>query len=295
MNPPEGRGRPGEDMPALALITDSTADIPVAEAEEAGVRIVRARSAFEEHAFSDGDLDPATLYGRMRDEGRAPRPFGVPELEWRAAFDAALADAGSVLCLVMPFDVSPSFTTASAAMLSMDDAPIKILNPGVASAGLCSFVLSLAGGAQEGWDLARALVAVDEIEPLCDTVFVPASIEWLERAGRLQLIEDRIGEIGDGTPIVRVGTRITGVAVAETHQAAIAKAIDTAGQRAGADTPLIVTVDHADNPDGAQRAAKMMASRWNVERVIVTELSATIGSQLGPGAIGIGVAPVARR
>src|SRR5688572_5030562 len=115
-------------MPALALITDSTADIPAAEAERAGVRIVRARSAFEEHAFSDGELDAATLYGRMRAEGRAPRPFGVPELEWRAAFEAALAEAESVLCLVMPFDVSPSFTTASAAMLSMDDAPIKILN-----------------------------------------------------------------------------------------------------------------------------------------------------------------------
>jgi fatty acid-binding protein DegV len=32
-----------------------------------------------------------------------------------------------------------------------------------------------------------------------------------------------------------------------------------------------------------------------VERLIVTELSATIGSQLGPGAVGIGVAPVAKQ
>lgn len=282
-------------MPALALVTDSTADIPEAEAAQAGVRVVRARSAFEEHAFSDGELSAGDLYGRMRTEVRAPRPFGVPEAAWRVAFDEALRDSDAVLCLVMPFDVSPSFTTACAAMLSMDDVPIKILNPGVASAGLCSFVLSLAAGAADGRDLARALVAVDEIEPLCDTVFVPADVEWLARAGRLQLIEDRIGEIGDGTPVVRVGTRITGVALAASHQAAIAKAVESAGQRAGDGTPVIVTIDHADNPDLAQRFAKMMEARWNVERVIVTELSATIGSQLGPGTVGIGVAPVARR
>jgi fatty acid-binding protein DegV len=104
-------------MPALALITDSTADIPAGLAAKAGIRVVRARSAFEEHAFSDGELPASELYGRMRAEGRGPRPFGVPETEWRAAFDAALTEARAILCLVMPIDVSPSFTTPSAAML----------------------------------------------------------------------------------------------------------------------------------------------------------------------------------
>jgi fatty acid-binding protein DegV len=39
----------------------------------------------------------------------------------------------------------------------------------------------------------------------------------------------------------------------------------------------------------------MKQSRWNVEQLIITEIIATIGTQLGPGAVGIGVAPVARR
>jgi DegV family protein with EDD domain len=282
-------------MPALALITDSTADVPAELAAEAGITLVPARAAFEEHAFNDGDITPADVYRRMRAEERAPRPFGVPETAWRAAFDAALKEARAILCLVMPFDVSPSFTTASAAMLSMDDPPIKILNPGVASAGLCSFVLSLSTGASTGWDLPRALVAVDEIEPLCDTVFIPGDPVWLERAGRMQLIEDRIGEVADGIPVVRVGTRITGVAVGDTHSAALRMAVDTAGQRAGDGTPLIVTIDHADDVELAERVAAMMQSRWKVERLIITELSTTIGAQVGPGAVGIGVAPVARR
>jgi fatty acid-binding protein DegV len=35
-----------------------------------------------------------------------------------------------------------------------------------------------------------------------------------------------------------------------------------------------------------------MAARWPIAELVVTELSATIGSQLGPGAVGIGVAPL---
>ena len=281
-------------MASLALITDSTADIPAPLAEKAGVRVVQSRAAFEEHAFDDDEQPASALYARMRAEQRAPRPFGVPESSFKAAFEEALADSREILCLVMPFDVSPSFTTASAAMLSLDAPNIKILNPGVASAGLCSFVLSLSAGVRAGSNLARTLAAVDLIEPLCDTLFVPADLAWLERAGRLQLIEDRIGEIGSGTPLVRVGTRITGVACADTHELALKKAVDTAGLRAGDRTPLIATIDHADAPDLAARVATMMRGRWNVEQLIVTELSATIGAQLGPGAVGIGVAPVGR-
>ena len=48
-------------------------------------------------------------------------------------------------------------------------------------------------------------------------------------------------------------------------------------------------------PELAARAAQMMRARWRVEELIVTNLSGTIGSQLGPGAVGIGVAPVARQ
>ena len=59
--------------------------------------------------------------------------------------------------------------------------------------------------------------------------------------------------------------------------------------------PMIVTIDHAANPALAGRMADAAKARWHVAELIVTELSATIGSQLGPGAAGIGVAPMPRK
>lgn len=280
-------------MPALTLVTDSSADLPPELQEELGIIVVPGRCAFDEHSFADGELSSAEFYGRMRHERRPPRPFGAPEEAFRVAFEAALARSPQLVCLVMPFDVVPSFTTASAAMLSMDGVDIKILNPGVASAGLCSLIVSLSAGVNAGWDRDALLAAVDELEPLCDALFVPNELEWLERTGRLPLIEDRIGQVGAGLPVVRVGTRITGVAREVTRERALKKAVETVGARAG-ERSLIVTIDHANAPDVAGQLAEMARRRWNVARLIVTDLSPTIGSQLGPGAIGVGVAPVAR-
>lgn len=278
-------------MPPITLVTDSSADLPPEVLAEGGLTVVLASFAFDEHSFADGDLSAADFYRRMSSSAHLPRPFGAPEAAYRTAFEAVLAAGGDPFCLVTPFDVLPSFTTAVAAMLSLDDVDMKVLNPGVASAGLCSLLVTLAAAVRSGATRQQLLDGVDRLGPRCDTLFVPAGASWLERAGRLQLIEDRLGEVGDGFPVLRVGTRVTGVALEDSFEAAIRRAVSLAGQRGGAGTPLVVTVDHADNPKAAESAAQQARASWQVERLIVTELSAAIGSQLGPGAVGIGVAP----
>jgi DegV family protein with EDD domain len=278
-------------MQRVALVTDSSADIPVSMQHETGVIVAPARFGFDDEMFSDGTLTSSVFYARMASEGAAPRPFGASEAAFAEAFRQALDAAESALCLITPFDVSPTFTTASAAVVAMDDPPIRVLNPGVASAGLCSLMTALSPYARAGQPMEVLLAAIDLLEPYCDTLFVPASARWLAEAGRLPLIEDRIGEIAGQTPIVRAGTRITGVSLEETHSAAIERAVQIAGLRAGDGTQIIVTITHADARETATHVADLLQRRWNVVRTIITELSATLGSQLGPGAVGIGVSP----
>jgi DegV family protein with EDD domain len=275
------------------IVTDSSADLPPGAAAALGVSVVPARFALAADSYSDGELPAHELYERLRAEAGPPRSFGVPEAAFRAAFDHAIEVADTVLCLVTPFDVSPSFTTASAAMLSMDEGDIKIMNPGVASAGLCSLVHALARGAQQGWTRQQVIDALDAIEPQCDTLFVPADIRWLAAAGRLPLIQDRIGEVGGGAAVVRVGTRIAGVAVRPSHADAISYLVANCQARAEAGAELIITVSHADAPDDAAAVAARIQQRWRPAEIVISALSSTIGGQLGPGAIGVGVSPVA--
>ena len=54
---------------------------------------------------------------------------------------------------------------------------------------------------------------------------------------------------------------------------------------------MVVCVDHAQNPDDAALIAEQARRRWDVVRLEMTELSPTFGAQLGPGAVGVGVAP----
>jgi DegV family protein with EDD domain len=286
-------------VPSVALLTDTTADLPPILQAELGVRVCRASASFAEHSYVDGELPSGEFFGRMRTAAAPPIPSAVTEDEFRAAFEAALAEAHDAVCLLMPFDVVASFTTAGIVAAELERAHAgrraKVINAGVASAGLGALVASLADGVRAGMGLTDVVAAVDEHGPLCDALFVPESSEWLARTGRLELICDKLGELEDDALVARAGTRITGVARCPDRAAALARAVELVGKRAGGDRPLVVLIDHAGSPDLAGELAERVRLRWKVERLVVTELSPTFGSQLGPGAIGIGVAPVLKR
>ena len=168
---------------------------------------------------------------------------------------------------------------------------MRIENPGIASAGLGALLLSISAGVATGWSRAELADAIDRLEPMTETLFVPASVAWLERSGRLALIEDRLGSLAGRVPVLRVGTRLTGAIAAESHDSALAKAVQVAGARAAAGTGFVALIAHAGAPDVAARVQQQLSETWNVTRCVVADLTSTIGSQLGPGAIGIGLAP----
>jgi DegV family protein with EDD domain len=278
----------------VQLATDSTTCLGAEAAAELGVAIARGSFAFEDQRSIDAEGAWRAAYERIRAEGRLPRAFAPSESTYLETFRGPTAAGQAVLCLVTPFDVSPSFTTASAAMLTVQDgtpgARIKIANPGVSHGGLGALLTTLAGRAAAGADLGALLEALEALEPCSDALVVPAETRWLAQSGRLAFVEEKLGELEDDVPVLRIGTRVTGVARGASHEAALAIAIARVGQRAGTGR-LNAVVAHAGALGLAEEAADRVRRRYAVERLIVTDLSMAIGAVVGPGAVAVGVAP----
>jgi len=279
-------------MQRVSIVSDTTAGLSPGVASELGLTLVAASYAFAESRHLDGE--GPDVYAQMTAQWSVPRTFGVAETAFREAFEYGLARTESVLCLVTPFEVNPSFTTACAAMLAIQfetpEARIKVANAGVGAAGLGALLLTLGQMAMGGAPMEALLEALEELEPQCDSLCLPETTEWLSRAGRLQLIEDRVGPLDQDLPIVRVGTRLTGVASVGAWSEGIARLLELVAARAGGGM-LNACVLHA----GSERAASELAARAREElpiaRLEVSTFSPTHGAQLGPGAIGIGVCP----
>ncbi|GIW13038.1 MAG: hypothetical protein KatS3mg062_0477 [Tepidiforma sp.] len=289
--------QPGMGVPVtkVQLVTDSTTCLGAEAALELGIGVARGSFAFADERLVDDERAWRAAYERIRGGAALPRTFAPSEAAFLEHFRPAAQSGKAVLCLVTPFDVSPSFTTASAAMLTVqDDLPaacIKISNPGVGHAGLGALLTSAAGMVAQGADLAALLAALEELEPRADALVIPESAEWLDASGRLALVEEKLGPLEADVPVLRIGTRVTGVARAASHEGALEAAIERVGQRAGAGAVVNAVVAHAAASGIAEEAADRLRTRYRVERLIVTELSMAIGAVAGPGAVAIGVAP----
>lgn len=281
-------------MAKVQLVTDTTTCLGGAAAGELRIAVARGSFAFADERVVDDELAWRAAYDRMRAGAGVPRTFAPAEAAFMEQFRRAAERGQAVLCLVTPFDVSPSFTTASAAMLTVQDevptARIKISNPGVGHAGLGALLATAADVALAGTDLDALLLRLEELGPRADALVVPETTRWLGAAGRLALVEERLGDLDGDWPVVRIGTRVTGVARASTHEEALEVAIRRVGERAG-DSVLNGVVAHAGAPGLAEEAADRLRARYRMERLIVTELSMAIGAVVGPGAVAIGIAP----
>jgi DegV family protein with EDD domain len=281
-------------MTRTILLTDTTADLPPDVAESLGIHIVPASAAFAEQAYADGSMSAADFYARLARDRERPLPSAPTPDAFEAAFQSLLEDADAIVCLLAPFDVTPTYTNANAAatMLGETGKRIRIVNPGVASLGLASLLVSLASDPGPSAEPQAFLDAIDQRSPRSDTLFVAPDVDWLEEAGHLRRIEERIGEVEDNVPIVRVGSRITGVELREGLPEAIRRMAEQVGRRLVNDEPAIATIAHTAMPDRAKEVQREIEGLLTIERVITTELSPTIGAQLGPGAVGVGVAPL---
>lgn len=281
-------------MNRTVLLTDTATCLGREAALELGVGLVAGSFSIGDERQGDDERAWRAAYERMLAGCELPRTFAPPERAFVEAMAGPARAGQPVLCLVTPFDVSPSFTTASAAVLTVQDdlpdARIKVVNSGVGHAGLGALLAGLAGMASAGASLEALLDAVEQLGPACEAVVIPAETRWLEASGRLALVEERLGPLDEDIPLLRIGSRVTGIGRAASHEEALEAALGRlAGCAAGG--PVNAVIGHAAAPGLAEEAADRLRRAYAVDHLVIAELPMTIGAIVGPGALAIGAAP----
>ena len=127
------------------------------------------------------------------------------------------------------------------------------------------------------------------------SLFYVATLEYLRRGGRVGAAAALVGSALAVKPILAIedGRVVTREKV-RTASRAIARLEDLAARAAGV-RPVEVTVTHLDNPDQAEALSERLAGRLG-ERLVgpirVGEVGAVLGAHVGPGLLGVVVAPV---
>jgi DegV family protein with EDD domain len=153
-------------------------------------------------------------------------------------------------------------------------------------------VLAAARSAAAGADAAAVARTARETAAATRTLFVVDTLEYLRRGGRIGSAAAVLGSALAVKPVLHVqdGRVVPLEKVRTTARALnrlVLRAVEAAGQG-----PVSIAVHHLAAAERADKLAAELRDRLpQLRELHVSELGAAIGAHVGPGAVGIVVAP----
>jgi DegV family protein with EDD domain len=153
-------------------------------------------------------------------------------------------------------------------------------------------VLAAARSAAAGAGAAAVARTAREMAAATRTLFVVDTLEHLRRGGRIGAAAAILGSALAVKPVLHVlDGRVVPLEKVRTSARALNRLVQRAVEAAGSG-PVSVAVHHLAAAERAERLAAELRDRLpSLRELHVSELGPAIGAHVGPGAVGIVVAP----
>ena len=279
----------------VAVVTDSTASLSVADARDAGVLVVPLRVVVGGRAYAEGvDVEPADVAAALRGHGHVTTSRPTPQQVLDAYVQAAERGADAVVSLHISAALSGTYESAVLAARE-SPVPVEVVDSRSMGMGLGFLVLDAARRAKAGAGMAEVAAAARARADRTSAYFYVATLEHLRRGGRIGAASALLGSalairpllvLDEGVIAPLEKVRTSGRALARLEELAA-----TAAEAAGGAVAL--AVQHLDAADRAAQLADRLRNRVPAAtEVVVAEVGAVVGAHVGPGLVAVVVSPL---
>jgi DegV family protein with EDD domain len=279
---------------SVAVVTDSTAYLPPDMLEGYGIHVVPLYVVLPGRSGREGvDIGPEDVARALSVRGQTVSTSRPTPGDFLAAYRHALEEGADHLVSVhLSGELSGTSDAARLAASQVGEHLITVVDSRSAAMGCGFAVLAAARAAAAGADEAEVAETARRTAAETSTFFVVDTLEHLRRGGRIGAAAAVLGSALAVKPILHVNDgRVVPLekvrTAARANNRLVQRAVDAAG-----DGPVSVAVHHLASRERAERLAAELRERLPALRELhVSELGAAIGAHVGPGAVGVVVAP----
>ena len=276
------------------MVTDSSAYLPARLVEQYGVEVVPLYVVMAGRSGREGDdIGPADVARALGVRGQRVSTSRPTPGDFVAAYRRRL-DAGAerIVSVHLSAELSGTVDAARLAAAQVGEHVVTVVDSRSAAMGNGFAVLAAARAAARGADMAAVAAAARDTAAATRTLFVVDTLEHLRRGGRIGHAASMIGTALSVKPVLHVADgRVVPLEKVRTAARALVRLVQR-GVETAAGRPVMVAVHHLAAPERAERLAAELEQRIpGLRELYVSELGAAIGAHVGPGAVGLVVAP----
>lgn len=276
--------------PAVAIVTDSTADLPPELAALRAITVVPLTLNFDGKSLLDGvDIRPDEFYRRLHSVTTHPTTSQPSPGQFADVYKSLLADHDAVVSIHISQKLSGTFESARQAGALTDPKRVRVIDSELVSMSLGLITLAASSLASSGSNAEAIEAKVLDMRSSVQTYFSVATLEFLRRGGRIGRASALVGSVLQVKPVlcIRDGL-VTPLERVRTFERAMNRVIELT-REVDRGHGVCVIVGHADAEADAQRIARELESI--AETLMIQPLGPVVGAHAGPGVVGVGCYP----
>lgn len=274
----------------VAIVTDSTSDIPPQLARSRGITVVPLTLNFEGRSMLDGvDIRPTEFYRKLPNASTHPTTSQPSAGQFAEVYSSLLRDHDEVVSIHISEKLSGTYASAVQGAEMTDSARVRVIDSQLVSMSLGLVTLAAAHLATQAVDAAAIAEKIDDMRDSVQTYFSVATLEFLRRGGRIGRAGALVGSVLQVKPVlcIRDGL-VTPLERVRTFDRALNRIVNLA-REVDRGKGLTVIVGHADSEDDAERVARQLEPV--AETLVIHPLGPVVGAHAGPGVVGLGCYP----
>ncbi len=275
----------------IALLTDSTCDIPQEFLDKYDIKVVPLTIIWGGEQFQDGvNLTAKDFYKRLETDPSLPTTSQPTPQQMVLAYEAAKNNgAEEVLIITISSAMSGTHESAKAAA-AMVDFPVKVLDSKANSMSLGWQVLAAARARENGGDLQAMINAADKARSTMVYIITLDTLEYLHKGGRIGGASHFIGNLLNLKPQISVdhiSGEVAGGRRSRTRKKALNDLFVDFFDQVDQEKPLRIAVLHNAALEEAQTLVEKIKTEIDPEEIIISIVSPVLGVHTGPRALAI--------
>jgi DegV family protein with EDD domain len=276
------------DRRPVAVVTDSSADLPDAVLDRHHIALVPLQVVFGSETFRDRvELNREEYYRRLRTARELPTTSQPTPADFVRVLRDARAEADEVVAVLLSSVLSGTFGSGQAAVRVAGITDVHLVDSRSASLGLGMLALRGAELAESGWRAADIARELDRVKGQAGMLLTVDRYDNLLRSGRVSRGKAWIAGMLDVKPVLSLDAagRVIPVDRVRGKDNVVPRVLALLEKRL-TPRPKVVRfgVAHAEAPETAERVRNALVAAYQPRDCFVTPATGVLATHVGAGA-----------